>query len=45
VVEVKEGAVAAGARVDIGGGSMLTSMITVDAIDDRASSRATRSLW
>jgi molybdopterin-binding protein len=31
VVEVKKGAVAAQVRVDIGGGNMLASMITVDA--------------
>jgi molybdopterin-binding protein len=34
VVEVKKGAVAAQVRVDIGGGNVLTSMITVDAVDD-----------
>ena len=34
VVEIKRGAVAAQVRVDIGGGNMLTSMITVDAVDD-----------
>jgi molybdopterin-binding protein len=33
VVEVKKGAVAAQLRVDIGG-NVLTSMITVDAVDD-----------
>ena len=33
VVEVKKGAVAAQVRVDIGG-NVLTSMITVDAVDD-----------
>jgi molybdopterin-binding protein len=34
VVDVKRGAVAAQVRVDIGGGNLLTSMITVDALDD-----------
>jgi molybdopterin-binding protein len=34
VVQVKRGAVAAQVRVDIGGGNVLTSMITVDALDD-----------
>jgi molybdopterin-binding protein len=34
VVEVKEGAVAAKVRVDIGGGNILTSTITVDAVRD-----------
>jgi molybdopterin-binding protein len=34
VVEVKKGAVAAQVRVDIGGGKLLTSMITVDAVED-----------
>jgi molybdopterin-binding protein len=34
VVEVKRGAVAAQVRVDVGGGNVLTSMITVDAVDD-----------
>ena len=34
VVEVKKGAVAAQVRVDIGGGNVITSMITVDAVDD-----------
>jgi molybdopterin-binding protein len=34
VVEVKKGAVAAQVRVDIGGGNLLTSMITVDAVED-----------
>jgi molybdopterin-binding protein len=34
VVEVKKGAVAAQVRVDIGSGNVLTSMITVDAVDD-----------
>ncbi len=34
VVEVKKGAVAAQVRVDIGGGNVLTSMITVDAVED-----------
>ena len=34
VVEVKKGAVAAQVRIDIGGGNVLTSMITVDAVED-----------
>ncbi|MFZ0932008.1 MAG: TOBE domain-containing protein [Syntrophobacteraceae bacterium] len=36
VVEVKEGAVAAKVRVDIGGGNIITSTITVDAVRDLA---------
>jgi molybdopterin-binding protein len=36
VVEVKEGAVAAKVKVDIGGGNVLTSTITVDAVKDLA---------
>jgi molybdopterin-binding protein len=34
VVDVKRGAVAAQVRVVVGGGNVLTSMITVDAVDD-----------
>lgn len=34
VIEVKKGAVAAQVRVDIGGGNVITSMVTVDAVDD-----------
>ncbi|MCB1884670.1 MAG: TOBE domain-containing protein [Geminicoccaceae bacterium] len=34
VVEVKKGAVAAQVRVDIGGGTVVTSMVTVDAVED-----------
>jgi molybdopterin-binding protein len=34
VLEVKKGAVAAQVRVDIGNGNVLTSMVTVDAVDD-----------
>lgn len=34
VVGIKKGAVAAQVRVDIGGGNVITSMITVDAADD-----------
>jgi molybdopterin-binding protein len=34
VLEVKKGAVAAQVRVDVGGGNVLTSMITVDAVED-----------
>lgn len=36
VIEVKEGAVAAKVRVDIGGGNIITSTITVDAVRDLA---------
>jgi molybdopterin-binding protein len=36
VVQIKRGAVAAQVRVDIGAGNVLTSMITVDALDDLA---------
>jgi len=36
VIEVKEGAVAAKVRVDIGGGTIITSTITVDAVRDLA---------
>lgn len=32
VVEVKEGQVAAKVKVDLGGGNILTSVITVDAV-------------
>lgn len=34
VLEVKKGAVAAQVKVDIGGGNVLTSMITVGAVED-----------
>lgn len=34
VVEVKEGMVAAKVKVDIGGGNVITSAITVDAVKD-----------
>jgi len=34
VLEVKKGAVAAQVRVDIGGGNVVTSMVTVDAVED-----------
>jgi len=34
VVDLKKGAVAAQVRVDIGGGNVVTSMITVDAVED-----------
>ncbi len=34
VVEIKRGAVAAQVRVDIGGGNVITSMVTADAVDD-----------
>jgi molybdopterin-binding protein len=36
VVEVKEGAVAAKVKVDIGGGNVITSTITVDAVKELA---------
>ncbi len=36
VLEVKEGLVTAKVRVDIGGGNVLTSTITVDAVKDLA---------
>ena len=34
VVELKEGQVAAKVKIDIGGGNVLTSTITVDAVKD-----------
>ena len=34
VTHVKEGAVAAQVHVDIGGGNAITSVITVDALED-----------
>ena len=34
VVGIKKGAVAAQVQVDIGGGNVITSMITADAADD-----------
>jgi molybdopterin-binding protein len=36
VVEVKEGIVTAKIRIDIGGGNVITSTITVDAVRDLA---------
>ena len=36
VVEVKKGTVAAQVRVDIGGGNIVTSSITVDSVDNLA---------
>jgi molybdopterin-binding protein len=36
VIEVKEGPIAAKVRVDIGGGNIITSTITVDAVRDLA---------
>ncbi|KPK68453.1 MAG: hypothetical protein AMJ84_11120 [Acidithiobacillales bacterium SM23_46] len=36
VVEVKKGTVAAQVRVDIGGGNIVTSSITVDSLDNLA---------
>jgi molybdopterin-binding protein len=36
IIEVKEGAVAAKIRVDIGGGNIITSTITVDAVRELA---------
>jgi molybdopterin-binding protein len=44
VIEVKEGAVAAKVRVDIGGGNIITSTITVDAVRDLAL-RAGDEVW
>jgi len=41
-VEVKEGQVAAKVKVDIGGGNVITSAITVDAVKDLASRWVTR---
>lgn len=34
VTAVKKGAVAAQVRVDIGGGNAITSVVTVDAVED-----------
>ena len=34
VIEVVKGAVAAKVKIDIGGGNMITSTITVDAVND-----------
>ena len=34
VLEIKRGAVAAQVRVDIGGGNVITAMVTADAVDD-----------
>ena len=34
MVEVKKGAGAAQVRVDVGGGNVLTAMVTVDAVED-----------
>jgi molybdopterin-binding protein len=34
VIEVKEGMVAAKVKVDIGGGNIITSTVTVDAVKD-----------
>jgi molybdopterin-binding protein len=42
VAEVKKSAVAAQVRVDIGGGNVLTSMITVDAVEDLGLRRGDR---
>ncbi len=36
IVEVKEGAVAAKIKVDIGGGNVITSTITVEAVRELA---------
>lgn len=36
IVEVKEGAVAAKIKVDIGGGNVITSTITVEAVKELA---------
>jgi len=34
VVQVKQGAVAAQVKLDIGGGNTITSTVTVDAVED-----------
>lgn len=34
VVEIKKGAVAAQVKIDIGGGTIITSTVTVDAVND-----------
>lgn len=34
VVKIKKGAVAAQVEVDVGGGNVITSTITLDAVDD-----------
>lgn len=34
VKEIKKGAVAAQVRIDIGGGNVITSTVTVDAVED-----------
>ena len=34
VVEVKKGAVAAQVKIDIGGGNIISSMITVESVED-----------
>lgn len=34
VIEVKEGQVAAKVKLDIGGGNVITALITVDAVQD-----------
>ena len=44
VIEVKEGVVAAKVKVDIGGGNIITSTITVDAVRDLAL-RAGDEVW
>lgn len=34
VVEIKKGAVAAQVKIDIGGGNIITSTVTVDAVEE-----------
>ncbi|MBL8564454.1 MAG: TOBE domain-containing protein [Hyphomicrobiaceae bacterium] len=34
VAEIKKGAVAAQVKVDVGGGNVITSTVTVDAVDE-----------
>ena len=34
VVEIKKGAVAAQVKIDVGGGNVITSTVTVDAVDE-----------
>lgn len=34
VVDIKKGAVAAQVKIDVGGGNVITSTVTVDAVED-----------
>ena len=34
VVEIRKGAVAAQVKIDVGGGNVITSTVTVDAVDE-----------